>query len=83
MEFPRITMSALALDLTRLIGERIVVDHSGLTDNFAITLRWSPDQTEGASLFSAIQEQLGLKLEPRTEPLPAVVIDHVERPTPD
>jgi uncharacterized protein (TIGR03435 family) len=35
------------------------------------------------SIFSALQEQLGLRLEPRVVPLGTFVIDHVERPTPD
>jgi uncharacterized protein (TIGR03435 family) len=37
----------------------------------------------GPSLLTAVQEQLGLKLEPTKRPVDAVVIDHVEQPTPD
>ncbi len=39
-----------------------------------------PDQTPPPPLLTAIQEQLGLKLEPKTEPVPVIVIDHAEEP---
>lgn len=78
--------------LTRFVG-RPVLDHTGLAGLFDIDLTWSPDplrstpssttdtNSTSASIFTAIQEQLGLKLEPKTEPVDVVVIDHVERPT--
>ena len=42
-----------------------------------------PVDPNGSSIFAALQEQLGLKLEARQVPLEVVVIDAVERPTPD
>jgi uncharacterized protein (TIGR03435 family) len=65
--------------------ERIVVDRTGLTGTFDIDLEWSPDQatSDQPSLVGALQEQLGLKLESTKGPVDVLVIDHVERPTPD
>ena len=69
-----------------------VVDKTGLTGLFSFSfqppppqLRASPDNPDlGApSIFTAIQEQLGLRLESAKVPLDVLVIDHVERPTPN
>ena len=70
------------------IGGRTVVDETGLTDKYSFTLKWTPDDTpqseaSGPSLFTAIQEQLGLKLEPQKGPVDAIVIDHIEMPSPN
>jgi uncharacterized protein (TIGR03435 family) len=67
-----------------------VFDETGLTGQYAITLDWNPEETQldgGAgnssrpSLFTALQEQLGLKLESVKRPVEHIVIDHVERPS--
>ncbi len=72
--------------LSQLTG-RFVTDSTGLTGNFDLELRWTPDSQQGAgdapSLFTAVQEQLGLRLEPRRAPIPMLVIDSIERPTAD
>jgi uncharacterized protein (TIGR03435 family) len=76
---------------------RIVVDKTGLTGRYDFTLKWTPDnqqqaqagpppaapspESSGASLFTAIQEQLGLKLEPQKAPMDVLVIQHVEKPS--
>jgi uncharacterized protein (TIGR03435 family) len=64
---------------------RIVVDRTGLKGPFTIDLEWSQDQTasDKPSIFTAVQEQLGLKLESSRAPVDVLVIDSVERPTPD
>ena len=64
------------------ITGRSVVDKTGLTGLFDADLTWS-DGDEGPSLYTAMQDQLGLKLEAHHGPIDVLVIDHVERPTPD
>jgi len=62
------------------------VDRTGLKGGFAIDLEWSPEQkaaSDKPSIFTAVQEQLGLKLESTKAPVDVIVIDHVEKPTPD
>jgi uncharacterized protein (TIGR03435 family) len=65
--------------------EHIVADRTGLAGAYDIDLTWSPDPTtdSGPSLFTAIQEQLGLKLEPSKAPVEVLVIDRLEKPTAD
>jgi uncharacterized protein (TIGR03435 family) len=69
--------------LTRQIND-LVTDDTGLSGEYDFNLEWAPDQTTnaaGPSLFAALQEQLGLKLESAKRSVTVVVIDHVERPT--
>jgi len=71
-----------------LIGQagRIVVDRTGLSGNWQFVLTFAPEGTtesNAPSFFTALQEQLGLKLESTKGPVDVLVIDHVERPTPD
>jgi uncharacterized protein (TIGR03435 family) len=64
---------------------RPIVDATGLSGRFDLDLTWTPDgasgPTDGVSLFTAIQDQLGLRLEPRTAPQEVLVIESAERPT--
>lgn len=64
---------------------KTVQDHTGLTGVFDFKLEWSPDASpvpERPSLFTAIQEQLGLRLESRRGPVEVLVIDRIEsKPT--
>jgi uncharacterized protein (TIGR03435 family) len=71
--------------LSNFVG-RVVIDKTGLTGYYDITLKWTPDedQTAGApgpSIFTALEEQLGLKLVATKAPVDVIVVDHVERPT--
>jgi uncharacterized protein (TIGR03435 family) len=82
-----LTMTLIAEEFS-LIAGRVVIDKTGLTDRYDFKLVWSPDDapvsdSSGPSLFTAIQEQLGLKLEPVKEAAPVLIVDHVELPTPN
>jgi len=84
------SMSDFAWALTRMagIGDRIVVDQTGLRDRYDFELKFGRDRlgpenvpSQDPSIFSALQEQLGLKLESKKAPVEFLIIDHVERPT--
>jgi bla regulator protein blaR1 len=75
-----VRIASLVRELSRELGGRIVVDKTGLTGNYDFTLQWKPDESH-ASIFSAIQEQLGLKLESQKEPVEVLVIDRAEKPS--
>ena len=71
--------------LARVLSDQIgsaVEDQTGLTGVFDFTLEWAQDTDadtpQAASIFTAIQEQLGLKLESRKGPVEVLVIDHIE-----
>jgi len=84
--------------LSSIVG-RSVIDRSGLTGFFDWDLEWAPAPgeatpparndapvaplTDGPSIFTALEEQLGLKLQSERGPVEVVVIDSVERPRPD
>jgi uncharacterized protein (TIGR03435 family) len=64
----------------------MVLDETGLTGNYDYTLEWRPDDamhadSSGPSLFTALKEQIGLKLEMQKRPVDVVVIDHIEKPS--
>jgi uncharacterized protein (TIGR03435 family) len=88
------TLFQFANSLSRLVG-RPVVDQTGLAGNFDITLTWTPaplsppptdatnarpGESNGPSIFTAVQEQLGLKLASQRGQADVLVIDHVEKP---
>lgn len=71
--------------LSQLTG-RFVADSSGLAGTFDLDLHWAPDSpgsTDAPSLFTALQEQLGLRLTPRRVRTPVLVIDAIEQPDAD
>lgn len=77
-------LSALAGFLSEVTG-RLVTDATGLAGTFDIDLRWSadPNAIDGISIFTALQDQLGLRLETRKGPVSMLVIESVNRPTSD
>jgi uncharacterized protein (TIGR03435 family) len=92
------TISSLAVLLSRL-GDvnRPVVDETGLSGNFDFDLTWTPIPNQipvqplgapgpdayGPTIFTALEEQLGLALKAADGPWDVLVIDHIERPTED
>lgn len=88
-----IPVSNLAPALARMLG-RTVIDKTGLAGDFDFKLEWTPDETSaprpadaprapdavGPSLFTALQEQLGLKLESQKGPVEIFVIQKAEKP---
>ena len=91
-----VPMARMALALSRVVG-RPVVDKTALAGTFDITLRWTPDETQaflastqpaaappdtsGPSIFTALQEQLGLRLESQKGPVEVLVIDSAQLPS--
>ena len=78
-------MDRLAFCLSDVL-RRTVVDKTGLSGNFDITLKWTPDDQQGKpdagpTLFTALAEQLGLKLDVAKGPVNTLVVDHVEKPS--
>ncbi len=87
LELASASMADLARSLSRLTG-RTVVDKTGITGVFPVHLTFVPDDIaadgppvngSGPSIFTAVQEQLGLKLESTKGPVDVLVIDHVEK----
>ncbi|MGA2730964.1 MAG: TIGR03435 family protein [Terracidiphilus sp.] len=88
------TIGLLARELAQLQG-RVVVNKTGLSGRYDLTLRWTPhdapppllngapDPNAPPGLFTAIQEQLGLKLESSKGPVDVLVIDKIEQPSPN
>lgn len=85
LRFWSVTMASLAATLSGA-AQRMVVDRTGLKGGFDFDLTFSREQTADTtspSVFTAVQEQLGLKLDSVRIPIEVLVIDSIERPTPD
>ena len=90
------TIADFANVMQSAVLDRPVVDQTGLAGRFDFTLLWTPDQSQFGGLaapvddpsappglFTAIQEQLGLKLDSTKAPVDVIVIDRVEKPAAD
>lgn len=82
-----LSTSQIAYQLTSHVG-RTVIDNTGLNGRYKVDLNWAPDDQAGAgdtanspSIFTALREQLGLKLEPAKGKVEMLVIDHMDRPS--
>ena len=86
-------MPELASVFQRAALDRPVVDHTGLSGRYDFDLEWTPDESQFGGLgrketpestkpdlFTAIQQQLGLRLEATKGPIATLVIDRAERP---
>ncbi len=78
------TMAQLCARLSTFVG-RPVVDQTGLAGVFDATLDFAPEEEESdsPSIFNALREQLGLKLEAGKAPVEVLIIERIERPTPN
>ena len=87
------TMQQLA-DVLQVLSGRPVANRTGLAGTFDFDLQWTsgpvapapganPPADDGPSIFAALQEQLGLRLESGRDTFDVVVVDAVQRPTPD
>ena len=64
--------------------DRLVFDDTSLTGEFDFTLEWLQDpgaDVAGPTLFTALREQLGLRLVSTRRAIPVIVVDHLERPS--
>ena len=82
-----VPISQLAASLGFFAG-RFVIDKTGLGGGYDMELTWTPDEAagggpDGPSLFTAIQEQLGLKLVPERGPVTVLVVDRAAEPVPE
>ena len=80
------SMSDFAL-IMKFFMDRPVVDQTGLAGRYDFQLNWTydeskapPDGSAPAGLFTAVQEQLGLKLEPQRTSIMAIIVDRLEKP---
>jgi uncharacterized protein (TIGR03435 family) len=89
-----VTLATIAASLGDMdLFDRPLLDRTNVRGTFDFTVEWNtptqnlspdiPNDASKVSLIEALQEQLGLKLVPQTAPVDVLVIDHVERPTPD
>jgi bla regulator protein BlaR1 len=87
------SLDTFASQLGQQLG-RFVLNQTGLTGDFDLQMQWTPDPgqniggddsppppgADGVSIFTALQEQLGLKLEAGKGPVDVIVVDHAEKP---
>ncbi len=105
MDSDRLSAEAVTMaSFGDMLSERLrrnVVDETGLTGNYDITLHWAPDESQplrdldgkpvsdgklppaypDPAFFTALQDQLGLRLESQIAPVEVLVIDHAEQPS--
>ena len=82
-----VDIHSLAFSLANDVG-RFVIDKTGLAGKYDLTVKWTPDDEQatadsGPDIFTALDEQLGLKLVPAKGPVDTIVVDRIEKPSPN
>jgi uncharacterized protein (TIGR03435 family) len=77
----RVALPLLAEMLAQFADRAAILDRSGADGLFDIDLAFETMNPSGTSIYTAVREQLGLRLDPQTGPVPVVVIEKIERPT--
>ncbi len=75
-----VTMPVLALALARIL-QKTVADRTGIQGAWDMDVQWDPAQSDGPSIFTALEEQAGLRLQPGRGPVAVIVVDSAKRPT--
>jgi uncharacterized protein (TIGR03435 family) len=83
LEYRRIAMSGFVVLISRLMKQP-VLDRTGLAGLYDLKLEWTPDDVDTGTtpkpdIFTAVQQQLGLKLEASKDPLEVLVVDRAEK----
>ncbi|HEX9198697.1 MAG TPA: TIGR03435 family protein [Acidobacteriaceae bacterium] len=87
LRFTSVSLPEFAMGMQFFVHDRPVVDQTGIAGRYDLTLRYTFDEAKSTDpnappgLFTAVQEQLGLKLDAVKAPADVFVIDHVERPS--
>jgi uncharacterized protein (TIGR03435 family) len=92
LEAQEVTMARFAEALSRVL-DRKVIDRTGKPEKFNVSLQWLPEEhappsgdaitlpPDTPAIFTAVKEQLGLRLEPSKALIDLLVIDYAERPS--
>lgn len=83
-----VTLTQFAEGMVSNLRGELVRDETGVPGQFDVEMSWRPETSTDPddarpSFFTAIQEQLGLKLEPMRRPVDVLVVESIDRPTPD
>jgi uncharacterized protein (TIGR03435 family) len=90
LEGKGISVAALATALARSDLRRPVIDKTDLIGTFDMHLEWTPDSatgtdnpepSDGLSIFTALREQVGLRLDSSRAPSEMIVVDRIEKPS--
>jgi len=89
LELRGVTLTQLADGMLSNLQRQVVRDETGIPGTFDVKMSWRPDSATQdpadtrPSFFTAMQEQLGLKLEPQRRLIDVLIVDGIERPTSD